>query len=153
MTDLESPCIATYQRKAVKSFTLSNGQVIPAGVTIECPAHAIHNDDSVFENAQEFDALRFYKLREKSAAMDESEMAAQNQFVSVSKDSLPFGYGRHACPGRFFAGNEIKLILAVSLRKYEMRLAEGSTVRYPNMEFAQLVSQDWPDCSRRQVPQ
>lgn len=138
----------------MKSFALYNGQVIPAGVTIECPAHAIHSDDSVFKNAHEFDALRFYKLREKSAAMGEPEMTAQNQFVSVSKDSLTFGYGRHACPGRFFAGNDQAHPGRFSA---QVRNAAGREKHSPVPQHGVCAtgnpSQGWPDCSRRQAPQ
>ncbi len=39
---------------------------------------------------------------------------------------MPFGFGRHACPGRFFAANEIKLVLAQLLLNYDMKLPEGA---------------------------
>ena len=32
---------------------------------------------------------------------------------------MGFGYGEHACPGRFFASNEIKIALAHLLLKYD----------------------------------
>jgi ent-kaurene oxidase len=43
----------------------------------------------------------------------------------VSDDCINFGAGSHACPGRFFASNEIKLIVAELLMNYDMRFAEG----------------------------
>ena len=52
----------------------------------------------------------------------------QYQFVSVTKENMAFGFGRHACPGRFFAANEIKLILARLLLGYDMRLPEEGEV-------------------------
>lgn len=128
----------------LKTFTLSNGQIIPAGTTIECPTYAINYDDTLFEDAKKFDAFRFYKLREKATSEKDpcqtSDASTQNQFVSVNQSNLAFGYGRHACPGRFFAGNELKLVVSIALLRYELKLAEGSEGRYPNMEFAQLVS-------------
>lgn len=128
----------------LKAFTLSNGQIIPAGTTIECPTYAINYDDTLFEEAKKFDAFRFYKLREKATSEKDpgqtSDASTQNQFVSVNQSNLAFGYGRHACPGRFFAGNELKLVVSIALLRYELKLAEGSEGRYPNMEFAQLVS-------------
>jgi len=45
---------------------------------------------------------------------------------------MGFGYGRHACPGRFFAANEIKLILARLLLDYDMSMPEGLVGRYAN---------------------
>ena len=47
---------------------------------------------------------------------------------------MAFGYGRHACPGRFFAANEIKLIFSRILLEYDLRMPDGITERYPNIE-------------------
>ena len=124
----------------LKTFTLSNGQVIPAGTMIEVPAVAVNSDPQVFPSPLEFDPLRFYRLRQEAKARGSVEGAALNQFVSVSQNSLTFGYGRHACPGRFFAANEIKMILANVLLRYDVKMPEGSTGRYANVEFAHMVS-------------
>ena len=48
------------------------------------------------------------------------------QLVSTSPDHLGFGHGKHACPGRFFASNEAKIILIHLLLKYDWRLPEGN---------------------------
>jgi len=34
---------------------------------------------------------------------------------------MAFGYGEHACPGRFFASNEIKIALIHLLLKYDWK--------------------------------
>lgn len=124
----------------MQPITLSNGQVIPPGVTIEVPAVAVNSDDNVFPDAHKFDPLRFYRLREQARAGKSTEAAAQNQFVSVNQDSLTFGYGRHACPGRFFAAAEIKMIVARALLEYDFKMTDGCSTRYPNIEFAHMVS-------------
>ncbi|KAJ9132428.1 Cytochrome P450 [Pleurostoma richardsiae] len=129
--------MASFQRKVLKPFTLSNGQHIPAGVTIEIPAVAVNSDPTIFSDPERFDALRFYRLRQQS-----KEAAALNQFVSVGPTNLSFGYGRHACPGRFFAANEIKMILASVLLRYDVKLVKGSSGRYPNIEFAHMSIPD-----------
>jgi cytochrome P450 len=33
---------------------------------------------------------------------------------------IPFGFGRHACPGRFFALHQAKLMLAYALMNYDV---------------------------------
>ncbi|KAM7198936.1 putative cytochrome P450 E-class, group IV [Naviculisporaceae sp. PSN 640] len=129
------PAVASFQRKVLKDMSLSNGQHIPAGTVIEVPAQAISFDPTVFPDPEKFDGLRFYKMREKARQAGEFDTAALGQFVSVSKASLSFGYGRHACPGRFFAGNEIKMIVANCLLQYDMKLLDGFTARYPNLEL------------------
>ncbi|KAK0610723.1 cytochrome P450 [Bombardia bombarda] len=136
---------ATFQRKVLRPFTLSNGQVIPAGVIIEVPGYAASRDDDIFPDAEKFDAWRFYNLRQTARENGEIEGSAQNQFVSVSQSSLVFGYGRHACPGRFFAANEIKMIIANALLMYDITLADGKTERYPSLEFGSMII---PDPSR-----
>ncbi|KAL2185733.1 cytochrome P450 [Thermothelomyces heterothallicus CBS 203.75] len=131
---------AGFQRKVTKTFTLSNGQVIPAGVVIQVPADAIARDPEVFPNADQFDPWRFSRLREEARSAGKAEEAAHHQFVSVSPEVLTFGYGRHACPGRFFAANEIKMIIANFILAYDMKLPDGVTERYPNLTFGSTVS-------------
>lgn len=45
---------------------------------------------------------------------------------------LGFGHGRHACPGRFFASQEMKLMLAHIVMTYDVRV-KGE--RLPNVDF------------------
>ena len=45
-------------------------------------------------------------------------------FVTSSPESLTWGYGNHACPGRFFADNELKVLLIELLRKWDFRVAD-----------------------------
>jgi cytochrome P450 len=50
----------------------------------------------------------------------------QAHFVTTSPESLGFGHGQHACPGRFFAANEVKVLLCHLLLKYDFELIPGS---------------------------
>lgn len=93
------PSFASFNRKVLKPIHLSNGTVIPAGVTLEVPAYGISRDPATFPNPDDFDGLRFYRMREANESFNSSsasavEAAAHNQFVSVSQNSLTFGYGR-----------------------------------------------------------
>ncbi|KAL2263955.1 hypothetical protein VTK26DRAFT_3949 [Humicola hyalothermophila] len=139
---LNPPSVSSFQRKVRKTFTLSNGQVIPAGVVIEIPALSILTDPDVFENPEKFDPWRFARLRDRARVEGEVEAAAQNQFVSVSANYLLFGYGRHACPGRFFAANEIKMIVANIILAYNIKLPDGVTERFPNIHHASAIIPD-----------
>jgi hypothetical protein len=40
----------------------------------------------------------------------------------TANDNINFGHGPSACPGRFFAGAEIKVILAEILRRFDVSL-------------------------------
>ncbi|WYZ35209.1 hypothetical protein EsH8_I_001485 [Colletotrichum jinshuiense] len=136
----------SFQRKVLKTFTLSNGQIIPEGSVIELPVIGINSDDEIFPDADKFDALRFYKLRQEKTKQEtgakQAEVVANAQFVSVGQSSLTFGYGRHACPGRFFAVNEIKMIMATTLANYDIKNVGDSKERYKNLEFGAITQPD-----------
>lgn len=76
-------------------------------------------DENIFPNALEFDGHRFYNLRMQPG--NESKY----QFVTTSNDHISFGHGKHACPGRFFASNEIKILLVHLLTKYDFKFPES----------------------------
>jgi len=138
------PGASVFQRKVRRPIRLSTGETIPAGVVIETAAHAVTRDPEIFEDPDEFKPFRFYEMMQREDGSAD-EGAARNQFVSISTKYLSFGYGRHACPGRFLAANEIKLIIASCIMMYDIRLANGETKRYRNFEFgASLV----PDPSK-----
>jgi cytochrome P450 len=139
----------SFQRKVNKTFQLSDGQVIPAGVFLEVPSGGIHFDEELFPNADKFEPLRFYDMRQSKTKEQShtkaAEVVANSQFVSVGQSSLSFGYGRHACPGRFFAVNEIKMIMACILLRYEISNPPGVTERHKNQLIgAQIV----PDATK-----
>ena len=104
------------ERAALKDTTLPDGSIIPRGSHIMVDSTGLC-DSAAYPNADQFDARRFLRKRE---AGDKG-----SQFVQSGGDYHVFGGGRHICPGRFFASNELKLILAHVLLKYDIRLAEG----------------------------
>ncbi|PSR80516.1 cytochrome P450 [Coniella lustricola] len=134
--------MAAFQRKVLQPFSLTNGQQIPAGVTVEVPAVAVNFDPTIFPEPERFDPLRFTKVVEQAAGSEGTKFAALNQFVSVNQNSLTFGYGRHACPGRFFAANEIKMLIGHTVLHYDIKLVDGVSDRYPNLEFAHMSIPD-----------
>ncbi|KAH9043925.1 cytochrome P450 [Lactarius pseudohatsudake] len=100
--------IVALVRRALRPFTFSNGITVPAGTYVAAPVGAIHTDEEVYTNPDEFDGFRFARLRESS----EGPVASKHQAGVTSPAHLSFGHGRHACPGRFFAVTELKMILA-----------------------------------------
>lgn len=132
--------ILSHSREVLSEITLNTGHKIPAGTRVAIPSYAIHNGSSALHSPgvtrplSEFDGLRFYKLRQ--FAGNES----RHQFVSTSDDSLAFGHGIHACPGRFFASNEIKVVLIELLQNWDLRFPddlkrEGGIWRRPKSMF------------------
>ena len=47
------------------------------------------------------------------------------QLTSITKTQMQFGIGRHACPGRWYASHQSKLVLAAVIDRYELRLKDG----------------------------
>jgi hypothetical protein len=108
-------------------LTLSTGHTIPKGTRIAIPAYAVQTSPSTTTYSPsynptttkpptEFDGFRYYNLRNMEGKEN------KHQFVTTSPDSLNFGHGNHACPGRFFASNEIKVVLIELLRSWDFRL-------------------------------
>ncbi|KAI9441475.1 cytochrome P450 [Lactarius indigo] len=112
--------LVTMLRLALRPFTFSNGVTVPAGTLIAAPTGAIHRDEDIYPDPEEFDGSRFVKLRKQ----DEGAMGGRQAF-SLSHNNLTFGYGRHACPGRFFAVNEVKTFLAHVVVTYDVKFEEG----------------------------
>ncbi|KAF4880297.1 Cytochrome P450 monooygenase 1 [Colletotrichum siamense] len=98
---------------------LSDGTVIPKGMKVAV-ANTSRNDPTIYENPLEFDGYRFLRMRQTPGKEN------QAHFVTTSPDSLGFGHGQHACPGRFFAANEVKIAMCHLLLKYDLELVPGS---------------------------
>ncbi|OBT60670.1 hypothetical protein VE03_09880 [Pseudogymnoascus sp. 23342-1-I1] len=127
------PGIISLQRMTTSNVTLSTGHTIPTNTRIAFASQAIHRSPLTTTFSPEynpasyappsvFDGLRFYKLREMPGKEN------RHQYVTTERDSLSFGYGIHACPGRFFASSEIKVVIIELLRNWDLRL-KGDTER------------------------
>lgn len=81
-------------------------------------------DSDLYPNPDEFDGFRFAKLRESN-----HPSAARMVYAASNLESMAFGYGRHACPGRYFADCEIKMIVVYLLQNYDFKFPEGVTER------------------------
>lgn len=84
-------------------------------------------DGDIHPNPDEFDGFRFSRLRSS-----DSPNSARLVYAASNLESMAFGYGRHACPGRFFADCEIKMIMVYLLIKYDFRFPERVTERPPS---------------------
>ncbi|KAG5984138.1 hypothetical protein E4U55_005937 [Claviceps digitariae] len=118
---LKPIAIASMRRMTTADVKLSDGTVLPKNRLTLVSAHK-HWDAASYEQPQQFDGYRFYKMRQ----IPGKENIAQ--LVSVSPQHMGFGYGLHACPGRFFASEEIKLVLCHILMKYDIKLVEGTNI-------------------------
>ncbi|KAF3391867.1 Dihydromonacolin L monooxygenase mokC [Talaromyces pinophilus] len=110
--------IVVMRRLALDHVKLSDGTVIPKNSQV-CVTSRRMWDGEIHENPDKFDPYRFYNMRQ------EAENHTKAQLVVTTPDHLAFGHGKQACPGRFFAANEIKIVLIYLLLRYDWKIAEG----------------------------
>lgn len=116
-------------RKATSRVMLPGGLVLEEGD--RCIADlASMMDPSFYPDPEVFDGYRFFRMRA------DPKTDSKAHLVSTSSAHLGFGHGRHACPGRFFASNEIKLLLCHLLHKYEWKLESGYVHKIEEFSFA-----------------
>lgn len=107
---------------ALEDVTLPNGLSIQKGTKIMVDqTHMWHSD--YYPDAEKFDGYRFMRMRDTPG---QDHMA---HLVSTSQNHLGFGHGIHACPGRFFASNEIKIALCHLILKYDWKMPEDAQAK------------------------
>ncbi|KAF2677434.1 putative cytochrome P450 [Lentithecium fluviatile CBS 122367] len=120
----------TFGRVICDNHALHDGVVIPAGTIIGVPSHAIANDPKFCKDPEKFDGFRWIPPDEKDA-----DAQAPPSFVTTNPHNLAWGYGKHACSGRFFASFEIKMVMAYILLNYDFKFEEGRKERPANVAF------------------
>lgn len=89
---------------------------------------------SVYENPEKYDAYRFVKKAEVDAGLSRF-----SGYTAVTTDSVGFGYGKHACPGRTYVAQEMKVILSHILLKYDFQFPEGYRPQVMNNGFDSIT--------------
>ncbi|KAI1171802.1 cytochrome P450 [Nemania sp. FL0916] len=103
------------QRIPTESWTFKDGLTIPAGTTLAFPSYHHNFDPEVHSNPEMFDPKRHLRKRQ------EIQNTHKFHFASAGSDMMNWGSGRHACPGRFFAQESLKLMMIHLLTRYEFR--------------------------------
>ncbi|KAK2756649.1 hypothetical protein FQN54_005094 [Arachnomyces sp. PD_36] len=105
-------------RKVTTPFTMADGTHLPVGALVAVDTYHNVFKHSTLENPEVFDGFRFERLRN---AQSDSKFQA----VSTGSDHLVFGLGTQACPGRFFAIHEAKVLMARFLKYYDFKLSDN----------------------------
>lgn len=113
---------------AIRDTTVSSGHIIPKGSLIVCAMDQVHRDPRFLPVDEEtgevisgdtplevFDAYRTCGKKMKS--------------TTTGLEHLTFGYGIHACPGRYLAANEIKYMVSELLVRYNIRTKSGQRAK------------------------
>ncbi|KAM3589080.1 hypothetical protein VKS41_001504 [Umbelopsis sp. WA50703] len=107
--------IFTHKNISGRDVEMSNGTIVPPGSYITINSWDISfNPDLQGDAVDDFQPWRF--------------LGSNRQAVKVGEDHLTFGIGKHACPGRFFAVQEIKTIVSLLISKYNMTAATEITL-------------------------
>lgn len=96
-------------------ITLSDGLVLPKGIHICFAAGPLTHDPEIVPQPLPFDGLRWAQNPE----------CKTNSFVSIGPANMHFGFGRHACPGRFFAASSIKAVMSRLIMEYDFKFMDG----------------------------
>uniref|UniRef100_A0A4W6DH24 aromatase n=1 Tax=Lates calcarifer TaxID=8187 RepID=A0A4W6DH24_LATCA len=99
------PPVPGISRNTTKPMTFFDGRTLPAGCHVGTSVYGIHRNAAVWENPDVFDPLRFLP-------------------ENVSKRSphafVPFAAGPRNCIGQTFAMNEMKVVIALTLKRYQL---------------------------------
>ncbi|KAL4788980.1 cytochrome P450 [Aspergillus venezuelensis] len=115
-------------------FRVDDSTVIPKNSLIAIPTRCILHDPEIFPEPESFDAFRFSKIKE-----DDKSAESRSNKRDIRASWLAFGYGRQACPGRFYAISTLKTILGEMLLRYDIRLAENQATTV-NIDFDPILA-------------
>ncbi|PRP93189.1 Lanosterol 14-alpha demethylase [Enhygromyxa salina] len=105
-------------RRAMLDFELgtpSGSWALREGDRVCIAPYLSHRDPEIFEEPERYRHDRFYIERGVKQFFKGGER--------VPMPLMPFGAGVSMCPGRFFAINEVKLLVALMLSRFELELA------------------------------
>ena len=96
--------------------------------TVSVNSTQAHHDRETYENPEQIEGFRFAKMRLQ-------QDSRKYDIVATSPKLLPFGYGRLACPGRYFAACKLRIMLAHIVLNYDVKM-ENEGVRPPDVWLA-----------------
>lgn len=109
---------------ALSACTLKDGTHIPQGCRIAFTSAEHQMDPNITPDPFTFDPMRSYRKRHASPEQHNRHQAA----LADIDDNLTFGYGSQACPGRFLAVAEIKMLLARFLTEFDFKYPPGKSL-------------------------
>ncbi|KAL4783408.1 cytochrome P450 [Aspergillus varians] len=141
------PLVQVALRRVVcEDVTIKPGLTIPQGSILMVSVVDSMWDPRNFPNPENFDPYRFLNLADTSPYW-----ARVSPFIATSSETLGFGLGKEACPGRFLANLEIKIVLCHLLTKYDIKLLPGPEIHpklagfYISLDPGKILLRKRPD--------
>lgn len=122
-----------------------SGTFAPQGSALGIPVQAVHRNPNVYVDPNTYRPFRFADSRSAPPAATEPTTATAGEekplnlapglkpsamtYPTTSPSFLTFSHGRHACPGRFFAANELRLLMAYIVQNYDFEMLDAQPDR------------------------
>ncbi|RIA99441.1 cytochrome P450 [Glomus cerebriforme] len=119
--------VSLSHKVVVPEFTFGNGYQVPKGRVFKIFTQQIHHDPKAYGPTPE----KFNPNNHKNSLAHRPE-----------RNFLAFGMGREACPGRFFAVNELKVALHFIILKYNVKNVSGKRIKPKRIGGFVLPSDD-----------
>ncbi|KAM0157208.1 hypothetical protein ACHAPG_004890 [Botrytis cinerea] len=123
------PNALSFDRIVLTPHTLSTGLHLPKGTFVSMAASSLSRDPTYYTGPSPpstFNPSRFYQ---SLAQIQTGTSNPLQDFTGIEPGNLAWGNGRQTCPGRWYAGAVIKLVVGAILEGYELKFPEG--VRRP----------------------
>ncbi|NWS78380.1 CP4FN protein, partial [Crotophaga sulcirostris] len=101
------PPVTAVSRRCTQDLTLRDGRVIPKGIICLMSIYGTHHNPDIWPEPQVFDPLRF--------SPENSQGRSPLAFV-------PFSAGPRNCIGQSFAMAEMKVVVALTLARFSVRV-------------------------------
>ncbi|KAF8855360.1 cytochrome P450 [Acephala macrosclerotiorum] len=116
-------------RTILNDVMLEDRYLLKKGAFVQIPTGVMQSDLKIWgQDAKEFNPQRF--LAQDSLSKEEKKARAQA--------FIPFGGGKHLCPGRHLAFTEIVAFVAMLLHGFELSMTDSKNLRVPKGEFQKL---------------
>lgn len=127
-------------RKVIKDGLVTpDGMKLPKNSLFSFFSEPVQHDPDKFEDPFKYDPFRTSREREAAADEDGKPGGHALTVVSTSPNYLPWGHGKHACPGRFLVDLELKMLLTYLLTNYDIEFpAEYKGQRPPTIWLAEV---------------